>query len=413
MIALAAALALGATDPAAAQKKKGEEAAAGASYNYKLGKAFRAAAGPAQAAIKAGEPSSIQTTLAALDAAAAEPDEKFVAAQLRLQAASAVKDQAGQERALQAMLASGSGAAAPEAAKYNYYLGQFAYQKNDFAKSAQYFKEAERLGYVDQGQQMKLLLAESNFKTNQVPAGLGYVDAAIKSEQAAGRKAPEEWYKRAVSVSYSGKLPSETAKWTRAQLAAYPSKENWRTALVIYRDSGQRDAAANLDLFRLMRATKSLAGERDYYEYASLANDRGLPGETKSVVEEATTTGGVPASSKALSELRSLSNAKVASDRASLAAAERSANAAATGRSAAATANAYYGYGDDAKAIALYRTALQKGGAGVDVDAVNTQLGIALARSGDKAGAKAAFAQVKGSRAEIAAFWSLWLDQQV
>jgi hypothetical protein len=49
----------------------------------------------------------------------------------------------------------------------------------------------------------------------------------------------------------------------------------------------------------------------------------------------------------------------------------------------------------------------------VDVDAVNTRMGIALLRSGDKASARAAFSAVKGARADIAAFWLLWLDQAV
>jgi len=52
--------------------------------------------------------------------------------------------------------------------------------------------------------------------------------------------------------------------------------------------------------------------------------------------------------------------------------------------------------------------ALQKGG--VDADEVNTHLGIALAKSGDKAGAKAAFDAVKGApRAGIAGLWNAYL----
>ena len=48
---------------------------------------------------------------------------------------------------------------------------------------------------------------------------------------------------------------------------------------------------------------------------------------------------------------------------------------------------------------------------GVDADEVNTRLGIALARSGDKAGAKAAFAEVKGApRSGIAALWTAYVD---
>jgi Flp pilus assembly protein TadD len=65
-------------------------------------------------------------------------------------------------------------------------------------------------------------------------------------------------------------------------------------------------------------------------------------------------------------------------------------------------------YGEYAKAIVLYRSALMK--TGVDADTVNTRLGIALALSGDKQGARAAFQAVKGPRAEIAALWMAFLD---
>lgn len=403
-LALGVALALAPAIGVAAAKEKPAAAPA-----MTLSKEFRAAVGPAQAALKASDFAGADPKVTAAEAVATTPDDKFIAAQLRLQLGSATKNQAMQQKAVTAMLASGSTLGAAETPRLNYYAGQFAYAGNDFPRALQLLSEAERLGYKEND--VYLLLAETNFKLNQVPAGLAYVDKAIAQSTAAGEKPKEAWYARAASVSYKAKLQAETGKWTRAQVKAYPTPENWRSALVIYRDSGQRDGNLNLDLFRLMRLTKSLAGERDYYEYASLTTERGLPGEAKSVIDEGLATSAFPASSKAITELRTMAGAKIASDRASLAAAERQAAAGATGRVAAATADAYLGYGEDAKAIALYRTALTKGG--VDADAVNTRLGIALARSGDKDGARSTFALVKGPRAEIAAFWTLWLDQQV
>ena len=56
-----------------------------------------------------------------------------------------------------------------------------------------------------------------------------------------------------------------------------------------------------------------------------------------------------------------------------------------------------------------YRLALQKGG--IDANTANTRLGIALARSGDKAGAQAALAAVTGPRAPIAHYWVIWLNR--
>ena len=49
----------------------------------------------------------------------------------------------------------------------------------------------------------------------------------------------------------------------------------------------------------------------------------------------------------------------------------------------------------------------------VDAGRVNARLGIALARSGDYAGAQAALAQATDSDwASVAGFWSTWIDQQ-
>ncbi len=405
-LALAAALAIGGAATAIAKEKPA--AATPGAYNYNLSKGFRAVAAPAQAALKAGDKAGAAAKLTELDAVAVNPDEKYVAAQFRLQLAGMNSDAAGQRTAVDAMITSGSPGAQPDLGKLNFYSGQFAYQAGDYPKAQARLAEAERLGYTSGD--MYLLLAEASFKAKQIPAGLAYVDKAIAASQAAGTKPPETWYKRAASVAYQTHMGPESALWMRKLVTAYPTPSNWRDALVIYRDSANLDGNINLDLYRLMRLTKSLAGERDYYEYANLASERGLPGETKAVIDEGFAANAVPAGSRALTELRTMASGKVASDRTSLAANERQAAASATGKIAASTGDAYLGYGEDAKAIALYRVALQKGG--VDADAVNTRLGIALTRSGDKAGARTAFAAVKGPRADVAAFWTLWIDQQ-
>ena len=400
-LALAAVLLTGfATAPAVAREKP-----AAAPAGPVLSANYRKAAAPVQEAIKAANYPDALAKLAAADAVAASPDEKFINAQFRYQITTAQKDTAGQGAAIQAMLDSG---AAPAALlpQLNLAAGNAAYQKADYARAAQYLNEAQRLG--NNSTDVLLLLAETDFKLNQIPAGLAAVDKAVAASKAAGTKPPEAWYARAASVAYKAKLMAESSRWTRDQVREYPSAQNWRSALVIYRDSGNRDGQLNLDLYRLMRVTKALDGERDYFEYAALASERGLPGETKAVIDEGTAAGKLPPASRAIAELKAGASAKIAADRASLATSERQAGTSANGRIAVNTADAYLGYGDYAKAIALYRTGMTKGG--VDADAVNTRLGIALARSGDKEGARVAFTAVNGARREIAQFWLLWLD---
>jgi hypothetical protein len=379
-----------------------------AAPSFKMSAPFRAAVGAAQEALKKGDTAGASTKLDAADLIATAPDEKYVAGAVRLELAGKLQNPQMQGKALEIMLNSGSTPAA-DVPKFNFYLGQFAYQAANYSKSLSYFTAADQGGYKGANQtDMLLLMAESNFKLNQPAAGFPFIERAIAVQTAAGQKAPESWFARAASVAYKAKLTNDVAKWTRAQVKSYPTAENWRSALVTYRDGAHLEGNASLDVMRLMRLTKSLAGERDFFEYASLATERALPGEAKSAIEEGFASGAVSRSSRAVNEMLTLATGKIATDRASLLASEKTAAGAATGKAAKGTADGFLGYGEDAKAISLYQTALKKGG--VDADEVNTRLGIALARSGQKDSARAAFNAVTGSRADIAKYWLLWLD---
>jgi hypothetical protein len=252
------------------------------------------------------------------------------------------------------------------------------------------------------------MAADISFKQKQYVAGLGYAEQAIAAQKAAGQAVPEDWYQRALSAAYNAKSGPDLVKWGGMLVTAYPTSENWRSTLVLYRDSKQMDGQITLDLYRLMRATRSIAGERDYYDYAAIASERGLPGEAKAVVDLAISRDAKLATSKNLAELRAAATPKIAADLASLPASERAAAASPLARPTMGAADGHLSYGEYAKAIVLYRSALTK--TGVDADAVNTRLGIALAMSGDKEGARAAFQAVKGPRAEIAVLWMAFLD---
>lgn len=415
-LGLALAAGFGMASPTLAQKNKKAEAAPQAGqWAPKLGKEFRNSAANIQKLIQAKDYAGAQAQLPAAETAAQSADEKFVLGQFKLQIATGTNDVAAQTRAVDEMIASNAGP--PDMRpQLLFYQGQFAYKANNFPAAIQALQAAQQAGYQAKDangqptQDLNLLLAEAYFKGNQVPQGLSIVDQAVKTEKAAGRKPPQDWYSRAASMAYKSKLMPEVAKWTRAQVVDYPSTENWRSALVIFGDANRFDDQTQLDLMRLQRSAGALSGERDYYEYALLADKVGLPGEAKAVVDEGRAKGAFNASSKAINEIGTLAGTKVTADRASLASSEKSAGSAANGRAALGTGDAYYGYGDYAKAATMYRLALQKGG--IDANTANLRLGMALAKAGQAAEAKQAFAAVNsGPRAEIAQFWSLWVDQ--
>lgn len=406
-VALGLMLALGTTGvmaPAfAAKKEKAPEPP-----KLTLGKEVRAAAAAIQADLKAQKAADAKTKLPGIAAIASTPDEKYFVGQLHLAVGQQLKDNAMVTKAVYDMIASG-GAPAVELPRLNFYAGGFAYNGGVYNDALRYLLEAEKGGYKDEGGSLNLQIAESYFKLNQIAQGASYVEKAVAAETAAGRKAPENWYARVSGVAYKAKNDVLVAQWTRAQVKAYPTSDNWRSALVIYRDSTKLDGQVQLDLFRLMRDTKSLKGEKDYYDYAALATERALPGEAKSVIEEGYALGTVSKTSVAVKERLGEATGKIASDRASVTADEKRAASAPDGRLAGNTGNAYLAYGDNAKAIELLQLAQKKGGA--DADTVNTRLGIALARAGQKDAAKKAFAAVTGpGRKEVAQFWLLHLD---
>ena len=401
-LAIAAVLALGVVAaPVMAQKKLAAAPAKGPAFS----KEFRLAAQPLQKAVTAKDFAAAKAALPAAEAVATTPDDKYYAGLFAYQIAANNKDAAGTTGGVTAMLASGVAPVEQQGA-LNYLLGREAYFAKNYPAAMTYLNESIRLG--NKPPELLIMAADISFKQKQYVPGLGYAEQGIAAQKTAGQAVPEDWYARALSAAYNAKNGSELVKWGGMLVKAYPTSENWRSTLVLYRDSKQMDPQITLDLYRLMRATKSIAGERDYFDYAAIASERGLPGETKAVVDLAVASDAKLATSKNLAELRAASSPKIAADMASLPASERSAAASPAARPSMSTGDAYLSYAQYAKAIPLYRQAISK--TGVDADAANTRLGIALAMTGDKAGARTALQSVKGPRAEIAGLWILYLD---
>lgn len=403
-VVLAALIAATAPQAALAQKK-GEEKAP----SYKFSKKVQPLLAEAQKQQQAGNP---QGALAALDQADAvadkNADDAYMIAMLRLNSAIAMKDNALIEKSLEGALATGR-LSAEDDVKFRRNLGALALQRNDYTKAMAEFDRV--LAVSPNDTDLMVEMAELQRRQGQNEKAIATMSQAIAAKAAAGQKADETWYRRALAIAYDKKLPAQTVATSEALVKAYPSATNWRDVLVIYRESGKFDDQGNLDILRLMRANAALTGERDYAEYAETAALRGYPGEAKAVLDEGISKGALQAGKPLVKELQANVNPKIASDKAALPGLEKEAAASKTGRVAMGTADAYLGYGDYAKAAALYQMALSKGG--VDADTANTRLGFALAKTGDKAGAEAALKAVTGApRNQLAKYYLIWLDGQ-
>jgi hypothetical protein len=406
-LAIALALGLGATSMVAAPANAAKKEEAPKGKEPQLSKEARPLLAAAQAAITAGDTATAQAKLTEADGVASTVDDKFYIAQLRYNIAQKANDQAGIAAAIDAMIASNSPLAQSQIAQMYQAQGQFAFQAKNYQKAEAAYQQLVQLSPTPDN---LITLAEIKNTNSKTAEALDLVDRAIAAKKQAGGAVDEAWYKRALAIAYTAKDVPATLKWGQAWVAAYPTPSNWRNALYSYREIAKLDNEADLDLMRLTRAAKALNGERDFYEYADYAFQRGLPGEAKAVVDEGYAAKMLDASNKAATEVRTLAAPKIAADKASLPASEKAARASATGKSAAATADAYLGYADYAKAAELYQLALQKGG--IDPNVLNTRLGIALALSGQKDAAKQAFALVTGARVPLAQYWTTWVNTQ-
>jgi hypothetical protein len=410
-IALAVALGgLVAATPAIAKKKDEEKAAS----SEKATPAVQKAAFDAQKATDAGDLATALTNYNTAKAAMVNNEDKFMVGRVGYQIYQKNKDMQLFSDSVDLMLESGKPSA--EAQKQLYFAqGQMAYNKKDYAKALTAFQNAEKAGATDPD--LVPLIVESTALQGQTLQALQTLNAEIQKHSAAGEKIPAEWYQRGVSIGYKNKNPADAAAINQATLdlclkwvASDPQPRNWNGALEVYAQQFKVDNEIRLEMLRLMRAAGALEGGDDYREYADDVYLR-FPNEAMQVLQEGAAKGKVNLAAKGdAADVMGIVKGKVAGDKASLPGADKAARAAASGKAALSTADAYVGYGEYAKAIDLYKVAQAKGGAGVDPNTLNLHLGWALALSGDAAGAKTAFQAVTGPRKPVADFWLVHLD---
>lgn len=242
---------------------------------------------------------------------------------------------------------------------------------------------------------------------------------ALAADRAAGRASSESLHRRALAVAYDGIRPPlgvtalapQAIAFARALVAAYPSPVNWRDSLLVYRELAAGDPTLELDVRRLMRAAQSLAGERDYLEFAQAVDRAGFPGEAKAALDEGVSRGMLDAAKPVVAQAAAAINRRATADRPALARLHAQGSAAgATAQQARAAADAHFAYGQYAEAATLYQAALQKGGE--DGNLVGSRLGVSLALAGRRPEAEAALRAVTGPRADLAGFWLAWLARR-
>ena len=413
--ALAAALSVGAVAmtaaPAAAQRSKKEEADPQKALLAQISPEFRKPAAAAEAALKAKDWATAETQVAASEAIAKNDAERYFAATMRLSIEANKKSDDGLLKVIAVLLANpNTPAASMQSLNYNY--GEILFRLKRRPEAVPYLLKARELGGTQSD--IPLMLAQTYIDGGKLADGVAEMGKAIAAEKAAGRKAPQDWYRFIFARLYNGADRPGLVNWSIGWLTDYPTAENWRFVLVNYRNLGERSTGGSLtkqqrvEVFRLMRGAHALADQADYFDYGKYTYESGLPWEAIAVFDEGRANGKLPAGQVETATLYSQAQTAVKSE-GSLDAQAKSAATAPTGKQAAATADAYVASGNYAAAIPLYDLAMQKGS--VDADLVNLHRGYALLNLGRKDEARDALSKVSGAPlSDVAHFWTLWLS---
>ena len=401
-LALAAALI---ASPAAAQTASPAPAAAQAPAQPQIKPSPKAvkAIVDLQTAVNAKDYANVPAKLAAAQAVATTKEDHYLIGTLQLRAADAQKDSAATAAAVDAIVQSGY-LTTPKSAEMYSALGVTDFKDKQYSQAAQAFKKSVALNPNDL--EIANLLGRSLFLAGQKADAASTLNHIIQTSVAAGQKPSEDLYRLAVQSAADAQSP-EAAAIAQEWLTAYPSADSWRTSLAIYRNANHLDAEGDLDLFRLMQATGSLKESADYAMFAASAADQNNFNEAQSVLDAGLQSHALNPNDSTTRQLIAGIRGKPRPTVADLAVATKSA---ANGMALLHIGDRYYAMGDYTKAAELYR--MSQGKPGVDPALANLHIGMALARSGDKAGAATALNAVSGPRSSIAKFWLAYVNQK-
>jgi Tfp pilus assembly protein PilF len=285
-------------------------------------------------------------------------------------------------------------------------LLQLSYQAKDYVGAVAYGQRLIDLGTADEA--VYLLTIQSFYLQNDFKASEKLAADYVASMEAAGKAPPDMALQLYASACIKQDDDACTLRALEKQARYFPKKETWpNLTLLMFRSGGDTNT---LNVFRLSREMGGMIRGEEYTEMAQLALEKGLPGEAQSVIEEGKAKNIFTNKSNLDLATRLLGTAKAqaAADKPTLLAQDKEAAGRKNGEVDARIALAFLGYGDFERAVMAYERGLAKGNVRNPEEA-RLNLGIAQLKAGNKEGAAATFAAVKGDETlqRIARLWSL------
>ena len=382
------------------------EAVQNAALSYELTRDVRRAGQQAQIAIGQANYPSASAYLNQAGAAARTDGDRYLIASLQLDIANRTFNTAAQVVAINALLASPL-LTVEQGAELYYHRARIAYHAQNGQAAL-----ADLQAAIDRGtSNPRAFVAMASLAAGQGDhaGALAALERAFAIHQTAGIAIPAAWYRRGIHFAQELDDDARMLAFGQSMVSAYPTQRNWRDAAIHHRSAYAADPEAALDLWRLQDAAGALIGEFDYRDYAQVAHGRELPAEIERIVREGRAASVLDGGNAEIGVLDRGTTRAAQSLRSALPGRAQAALSAASGAAALDAADDYMSLGDYAAAVPLYRAALEKGS--VDTGLATLRLGIALARTGDSAGAVAALDQVIGPRTAVARLWRAYASQ--
>ncbi len=387
------------------KKSKGQEETAGP--QLRLSSDFLSNYQTINMLLAAGDAAGAKSNLLTAEANVINESDRYIFGDLSRKTGLALKDKAMEVKGIDAMLSSKFLHPANKPIFF-YIKGVHSHSLKDYPASISNFRQSYDLGFRKGNIETYLGIVYNN--NQQTEEAISWYEKSIESLKAQGQaEEVKKIYGNMVVAamdSQNGVLIDSTF---RKILPKTMDKNLWHDGLSQLMSIYNFNEQENLDILRLMRVSDTLLFSQEYSEYVEVADPRRLPNEVIEILKLGESKGHIILSDITFREFKAVANSRLAADKADLPAAERDSRRSATGNSARSTADALMSYGEYARAIAMYKLALEKGVA--DVDRTRNRLGIALLKNGDLEEAKSNFAALTTpNRKKIGEYWTIYAN---
>ncbi|HTD74252.1 MAG TPA: hypothetical protein VK652_12060 [Steroidobacteraceae bacterium] len=312
------------------------------------------------------------------------------------------------QAAYEASLATGA-YKAEELVKIFRLLFQLATVNKD-AKAIEYGERAIAAGKSNEND--LLIMSQLHYQQNDCKNSGVWGDKAIAAFREAGEPPKEVLYQ--LKLQCAGNVNDVAAmKAALVDLIRLTNKSSYWNNLIRLERQDERDDRNTLLIYQVMFDTHSMNADTDYIEMSQLLGDAGLPGEAKTVLETAMSSGILKDEHKERTvRLLNTMKARAEADQAGLHTLDAEASKNPAGQPDVKLGEVYFAAGDFQDAVTALRRGIGKGQLSRP-DEAYVSLGRSLTAEKDLAGAKQALAKLKSLSnisPRVLTLWNLYAD---